>query len=121
MEPAFDPGMRTLVIALLLGIAAVGHAAPCIVVSAPDRDDAIALRRVLAAALPVTPRTCIDVEVIAVRRSETPTDATIAAQLRVLISQDGGHVEAMLVASATAHVPRTASGARLAVYRRDAF
>lgn len=113
--------MRKLVIALSLAGATAVHAAPCIHVAAGSADDARALERVLVRLVPATPHACLDVEVVSARRTEAAHEAKITALVRVVISQERGHIEAVLAGTAVAHVPRTATGAELATYRRDAL
>lgn len=113
--------MRKLVIALSLAAGTAAHASPCLHVTGGSADDARALERVLVRLVPATPHACVDVEVVSARRAAAAHEATITALVRVVISQERGHIEAVLAGTAIAHVPLTAHGAELATYRRDAL
>jgi hypothetical protein len=113
--------MRAVIIAMLLVIGSVAHAAPCVSVSAPSNDEAEALRRAVVALVAATPHACVDIEASAVRHDDSAADSTIAARVHVVLSGEHGHIDVVLVGAATARVPRAATGARFALYRRDAL
>jgi len=102
----------------VFALSGIAHAEPCVAVAAADPGDAAVVRRALVAAIPTTPRTCLDVALEATLR-ESGGETMFVTHVRVMISDDRGHMTSVVTGGATAHI---AHGSRkLPVYRRDAL
>jgi len=115
-----SPGcMRALVACVAIVVASgIAHAEPCVTVNGADPADAAVVRRALLATIPAAPRACLDVALDTTQR-ESADEVTLVATVRVMISDDRGHMTSVVSGGATAHV---APGSRkLTIYRRDAL
>jgi hypothetical protein len=112
--------MRAIVVMIsIVVLSGIARAEPCVTVSAADPGDAAAIRRALIAAIPSAPHACLDVAIESTVR-EAADEITLVETVRVMISDDHGHMKSVLSGGATAHVAR-GSSRRLPMYRRDAL
>jgi hypothetical protein len=112
--------MRALFVVALVLSAGIAHAAPCISVTSPEPDDASIVRRALASELPQLARTCLDVSIVTRPLAESADEILLVASVQVMISDDRGHMRAVVTGGATLHVARgNYRPRRAALYRRD--
>jgi hypothetical protein len=119
MEAALTGSMRAFAvsIAMVMALAAVAHADPCVNVTAADAADAAVVKRAVLAAIPATPRSCIDIAVTATLQEAD--EITLTTNVRVVISDEHGRMTSVVAGGATAHVARGSN--KLALYRHDAL
>ena len=118
----FDGSMRTVLLLSILALSRGVHAAPCVAVAAPTTEDAAAVRAAVLAAIPAAPRACLDVSVAPIERVDSAAEITLAATVRVMISDERGRMTLLVSGGATVHVRRAQFRDRkLAGYRRDAL
>ncbi len=112
--------MRALLFVAMVVCGGIAHAAPCISVTSTVADDEGLARRTLAAELPQLARTCLDVSIVTPPLVEAPDEVVLVASVHVMISDDRGHVRAVVAGGATLHVARRDyRPRRAALYRRD--
>lgn len=112
--------MRELFVLAVVLSGGIARAAPCISVTSPEPDDASIVRRALAAELPQLARTCLDVSLETPPLAESADEITFVATVQVVVSDDRGHVRALIAGGATLHVSRSGyRPRRAALYRRD--
>jgi hypothetical protein len=114
--------MRTLVILSVLALCRMAHAEPCVNVTGSNAEDAAAVRKVVLAAFPTMPRACIDISISPIALVSSAAEVTLAASVRVMISDDHGRMTSVVSGGATVHVQRGQyKTTQLASYRRDAL
>jgi hypothetical protein len=114
--------MRTLVMFSVLALCRMAHAEPCVTVTGPNAEDAAAVRKVVLAAFPTLPRACLDISIAPIALVSSTDEVTLAASVRVMISDDHGKMSSVVSGGATVHVQRSQyKTTQLPSYRRDAL
>ncbi len=107
--------MRAIVVLML--VASAAHADPCVTVTAADDNDAVIVKRAVLAAIPATPRSCLDIAVTTTVAQAA--DIVLTTNIRVVISDEHGRMTSVVAGGATAHVAKASP--KLPLYRRDAL
>jgi hypothetical protein len=114
--------MRTLLVLSVLALCGVAHAEPCVTVTGPNAEDTAAVRKVVLASFPSLPRACLDIVVSPIELVSSTAEVTLAANVRVMISDDRGKMSSVVSGGATVHVQRGQyKTMQLPSYRRDAL